>query len=257
MAWGAIATVTLAMLGTVAPQYFVEKDTSSVTVNLSSIYDFSFDLYRQLSPKGRAENILFSPYSIWAALAMAYFGSEGDTKIQLKAALRVTDKISTLKLWRKLGMKYSENATTVTQHSLSVVNRAYFDESLTLRPYMSKILHSELKLIDFSDLQESAATINAFVSNTTNGKIPTLLSPDDLVYAVMLLINAAYFKGTWKYQFDSSSTASKQFFVSPGNPVDVLMMKTKTKLRLGKLCDGKTYNVEDSVRFHQGDRCLR
>lgn len=84
-------------------------------------------------------------------------------------------------------------------------------------------------------LYGSSATINEFVSTTTKGLIPNLVSPDDMVDAIMMLINAAYFKGTWRYQFKPSHTQPRQFFVSPGHSVDVAMMRIKTKLRLGKV----------------------
>jgi serpin B len=44
----------------------------------------------------------------------------------------------------------------------------------------------------------------------------------------MLLINAIYFKGKWKSQFDESKTIQMPFFKSAGNQINVPMMKQKT-----------------------------
>ncbi|XP_069179926.1 leukocyte elastase inhibitor-like [Procambarus clarkii] len=238
MRWEAVAgvtmaTVVVATVASVVPQCLSDSGNSrGVNTDLSGINDFSFDLYRQLSRNTPAENLFFSPYSIWTALTLIYFGTAGSTKTQLEAALRVTDKASTLRLWRALDVMYAQRASSQPQYTFNIANRAYFDDLLDLRPCISTILHKELQKIDFSDLYGSSATINEFVSTTTKGLIPNLVSPDDMVDAIMMLINAAYFKGTWRYQFKPSHTQPRQFFVSPGHSVDVAMMRIKTKLRL-------------------------
>nr|XP_045596765.1 leukocyte elastase inhibitor-like [Procambarus clarkii]XP_045596766.1 leukocyte elastase inhibitor-like [Procambarus clarkii] len=243
MRWEAVAgvtmaTVVVATVASVVPQClsdssnFRSGNSKSVNTDLSGINDFSFDLYRQLSRNTPAENLFVSPYSIWTALTLTYFGTAGSTKTQLEAALRVTDKASTLRLWRALDVMYAQRAKSQPQYTFNIANRAYFDDLLDLRPCISTILRKELQMIDFSDLHRASATINEFVSTTTKGHIPNLVSPEDMADAVMILINAAYFKGTWRYQFKPSHTQPRQFFVSPGHSVDVPMMKIKAKFRL-------------------------
>nr|XP_027230255.1 glia-derived nexin-like [Penaeus vannamei] len=52
----------------------------------------------------------------------------------------------------------------------------------------------------------AAAYINAFFSAETRGKIPNIIQPSFLGGAKMVLTNAVYFKGIWKYPFKSQST---------------------------------------------------
>ena len=50
--------------------------------------DFTLALYRQLLP--RPGNLVFSPFSIRAALGMTYAGARGETAAQMSEALRIS-----------------------------------------------------------------------------------------------------------------------------------------------------------------------
>jgi serpin B len=74
-------------------------------------------------------------------------------------------------------------------------------------------------------------TINKWVSDKTNQKIPSVLqsiSPDDL----MFLINAIYFNGSWKYAFKSSNTSNDQFYLADGTTKNVPFMKQKISTKM-------------------------
>jgi len=65
--------------------------------------------------------------------------------------------------------------------------------------------------------------MNKWASDNTFGKIPKVLneiSPD----AVMFLMNALYFKGTWTYQFDKSKTSTDPFYLDNSSTINVDMM---------------------------------
>nr|XP_027223529.1 uncharacterized protein LOC113815708 isoform X2 [Penaeus vannamei]XP_027223531.1 uncharacterized protein LOC113815708 isoform X2 [Penaeus vannamei] len=102
------AAVLAAALGLARPQCFSGRDDFSVKINkdISGITDFGLELYRQLAPPGSPENFFFSPFSIWMAFVLAYFGTGGETAAQLQRALRVGDQVATLKLWRELEALY-------------------------------------------------------------------------------------------------------------------------------------------------------
>ncbi|KAK8741743.1 hypothetical protein OTU49_002371 [Cherax quadricarinatus] len=242
MGWTALsavilATVVVAAVGSTVPRCFNDGNnvTSSgnLTTDLTGINDFSFDLYRELSRKSNATtNFFFSPYSIWTALTLTYFGSAGRTRTQLEATLRVTDKTSTLRLWRALDIMYAQRAALNPPYTFNMANRVYISKTLNLRPCAKSVLKQELQTVDFTKKDESSAAINEFVSSNTRGRINQLVKPDDLENALMVLINAAFFKGSWKYMFNSTNTTIQSFFVSPKHSVDVPMMKLKTSLKL-------------------------
>jgi len=76
--------------------------------------------------------------------------------------------------------------------------------------------------LDFAD-PASVNTINHWVKDKTHGKIDKIIKkidPED----VMFLINAIYFKGTWKYQFDRKKTTDRPFHISPERTIQVATM---------------------------------
>ena len=72
--------------------------------------------------------------------------------------------------------------------------------------------------------------INQWVEEKTNGKIEEIvdspLDPD----LVTILINAIYFKGDWKYEFDESQTEDRTFYLKDGTTKDVPLMRLEEKL---------------------------
>lgn len=85
---------------------------------------------------------------------------------------------------------------------------------------------------------QSAAIINQFIEEVTKGTIKDVLTPEDLFLAQMVLVNAVYFKGTWKTQFKASDTRDMPFLtLNPSfAPVYVPMMSTERKMKYGKCC---------------------
>ena len=82
--------------------------------------------------------------------------------------------------------------------------------------------------------------INGWVEKKTRNKIKDLIDPSLLDrYTRFVLINAIYFKATWKYQFEKKKTMRKKFFPeSPRQrlePKKVQMMDLTEKLEFADL----------------------
>ncbi|XP_042855999.1 leukocyte elastase inhibitor A-like [Penaeus japonicus] len=225
--------VSAAALGLARPQCFSEQDDFSVKINtdLSGITDFGFELYRQLAPPSSPENFFFSPYSIWTAFTLAYFGTGGETAAQLQTALRVGDKVATLRLWRALDAMYQRRQQNTSAYTFNIASRAYIDKELPIRDCISNLLHSEVERVQFAQIVPVTREINDFVSVATKGRINEIVTPDALFDAVMVLVNAAFFKGTWQYQFKPSNTFTEQFFLTPQNSLPVPMMHQVSSFR--------------------------
>lgn len=54
-------------------------------------FDFALEALKKISEVDTQNNIIFSPHSLYQALALAYFGSASGTEIALKKALHVPD----------------------------------------------------------------------------------------------------------------------------------------------------------------------
>lgn len=89
-----------------------------------------------------------------------------------------------------------------------------------------------IEYIDFDRNEESRAEINAFVEKVTEGHIKELLQRGTIQQSTnLVLLNAAYFKGIWKTQFNKAQTKMKSFnSVTPSN---VEMMHVQDKYLYG------------------------
>ncbi|XP_069179921.1 serine protease inhibitor 88Ea [Procambarus clarkii] len=233
---GGVVLVVLALVAGARPQCLSENDNLDIPASsdLSPITDFGLELFKGLFPyNSTTRNFFFSPYSVWNALTLAYFGSGGETQLQLEEALRVTDKVTTLKNWRALEFLYRMRQANNSDYTFNLANRAFFDKTVSLRTCMDAILHNELQVLDFSQATEAANEINNFVSETTKGRINTLVEPADVSQAKMVLANAAFFKGTWLYQFKPSQTRKNLFYATPEDYYFVDMMTQKGNFRHG------------------------
>jgi serine protease inhibitor len=76
---------------------------------------------------------------------------------------------------------------------------------------------ADVNNLDFGDARGSAKTINDWVSQTTNGRIKDLITEESVSNSVILLINALYFEGTWRYSF--SKLVQRDFQTTPGRKV--------------------------------------
>lgn len=89
---------------------------------------------------------------------------------------------------------------------------------------------AEVAGLDFTD-PSAPGQINSWVKEETRGNIPEIVSnpiPQDLV---MYLINAIYFKGQWRAQFDPAETADEAFHLADGSTVTVPMMERTEAVR--------------------------
>ncbi len=73
---------------------------------------------------------------------------------------------------------------------------------------------SNIKNVDFTKPDEAIDTINQFVKEKTNGIIPTLFEEGTLdALSKLVLVNAIYFKGEWKFPFDAEKTKPMNFTI--------------------------------------------
>jgi serine protease inhibitor len=79
--------------------------------------------------------------------------------------------------------------------------------------------------INFKNKHRAVTKINAWASNATHGKISSLLSKADIADdTVLILLNALYFKATWKNKFSKSDTFPNTFTTVDGTEANVNMM---------------------------------
>ena len=182
-------------------------------------------LYRVIA-EDEDNNVFLSPFSISTAMAMVTAGADGDTAIQIQNALALPGDMTTLHDQYHEVLKKLQNPPNVT---LSTANKLYVQDSYQVLDSYTGLLKeqycSELKMVNFGDGAGTSELINGDVMTETKGKIKDLIKPSDLdEYVRLVLVNAIYFKGSWKQKFDTRRTQEHDFFVTPGNAVKTHMM---------------------------------
>jgi serpin B len=119
---------------------------------------------------------------------------------------------------------------------ISIANSVWSEKNFVVKKTFADILtenyNAESRSFDITDPQVPAQ-INKWIATKTNGLITNMVDKLDPT-TVMLLINAIYFKGKWKSQFDVAKTIQGSFY-KPGNVTEqVPMMKQTSDYKIYK-----------------------
>lgn len=189
----------------------------------AGVNDLGFKLLRDQIDS--ADNVAISPVSVSFALAMAMNGAAGDTRSEMNQVLGVP-KLAREQINESYGNLREVLLSADPKTSMLIANSVWarkgvdFDASFLQR--VSAAYSARATSVDFSS-PDAAKEINGWVSENTNKKIPSMVDkiPDDLV---MYLINAVYFKGSWKDQFDPKVTTDRPFHPQPDKTTAVPTM---------------------------------
>jgi len=211
----------------------IELSLSEKALSTSS-NQFSFDIFNLIvNSKSEVENLMISPMSISYALSMTLNGAAGETRIAMMEALRTGDL--TLEEINNSYKTLSDKITEVDKRVvMTIANSVWVEDRLDVKEEFIDAL------VDYFDAEghqfnindpDIVDTVNKWISDNTNGKIDKMLNeiPEDVV---MLLINAIYFNGKWRYQFDESETSDQPFYLSGGGSVEVDMMYQSNNYKL-------------------------
>jgi serpin B len=187
--------------------------------------EFAFDLFHGLGSE--TTNSFVSPFSISTAMAMAWAGAVGKAEEEIRTVFHFGEPLAT-----HAGLNALSRAVTVTGAELvsTLANALWVAPSITpLAPYLDTLAvnyGAGVGVVDFSRSAEAAAAIDGWVSDQTNGTIPTLLTAADLpVNTKAVLTNTLYLKAKWEKAFDASSTTDQPFYRADGTQPTVKMMQ--------------------------------
>jgi len=194
---------------------------------------FGCELYQRLiEPE---PNLVFSPYSISVALAMAYAGAQGQTKTQMADVFHFTLPDAQLhaainKITLQLAGPEESPEGFWTPYTLKTANSLWMDKKYTInRDFLDTIGANYGAGVGMADLvgnpSGSAGIMNDWISEATKGRITNMVDPQILKDLVLLIVNTIYFKAQWQEQFDKTSTQEEPFHLLSGTDVTVPMMK--------------------------------
>jgi serpin B len=161
---------------------------------------------------------------------MIYGGAAGTTAQQLAQVLQFpADPTDLAPAFGALECQLQANAAGPDGGQLDIANELFGQVGWNFEPSFLSLLQTgygaPIETVDFNDMTAADQTINAWVSQHTDGMIPQVLNPGDLPAGTILaLANALYFDGLWQSPFNPQATASAAFNLSAAQSVQVPMM---------------------------------
>jgi len=193
---------------------------------------FSFSLFNKSANQETKENLIISPFSVSMALSMTLNGAAGTTKTGMEKILGFEGKqASLINDYNKfLSTQLHGIDEKVT---FNIANSIWYKNSFTVIPSFistnQDYYHAEVTSLDFSS-PSAVNTINNWVNTKTNSAIPKIIesiSPDN----VMFLINALYFKGSWRNKFDAPKTSDQNFYKEDLSVIKCKMMTQESTFK--------------------------
>lgn len=179
--------------------------------------DFAFKLFSEVQDGVKSQ--IVSPLSITFALGMLNNGAAGETQKQINSVLGFADTgadgINTFCYKLLQGAGTLDPLTKVLIANTIYMNKPY--ELQTEFVQRAKTFYNaEPETRDFHDGM-TRDVINKWGSDHTEGMIEEALKEDEFnPDAVSYLLNAIYFKGSWKKKFDKALTMKEAFMHAGG-----------------------------------------
>lgn len=204
----------------------MKRGDAAVDHQLVPAYNqFGFNLFGRIAANDQGKNLFISPYSVATALAMTYNGAAGETQQAMATALGIAGiglpDLNTRNAELRKGLTTPESKVEI-----SVANSLWARQGVEFKKDFldrnAQFYGAQISSLNFAD-PSAAATINRWVDSATKNKISKIVDQLD-AQTVMLLINAVYFKGKWKVEFEKSQTEPGDFHLAGGKQKKVPLM---------------------------------
>lgn len=219
-----VAPSTTTTITTPTQQPITEQQLQGIK---KSETDFAFASYAKIKTDG---NFVYSPYSLWGTLTMAYAGANGVTKTQMAKVLGLDANDPTIHAGiGALEQNLKASGLGNDGFKLKIVNDLwakkgthFFEQFLETLRVNYGARPNELV---------SVSAVNDHVKKATDGKINDLIPEQDIAYIDLIQTNAIYLKGKWLSKFDKVNTRLEEF-TSPNGVVKVDMMNNVGTFRI-------------------------
>lgn len=199
------------------------KASSSAVTN-----NFALNLLDHEIGSHRSQNVVVSPASVAIALGMTLNGGRAETQDGIRAALGQNRGLSLRIINNSFASLLAALRDTGGEAELNIANALWTKDGLKIKPgFLQKNRDHFGALVEALDFAKPASLerMNGWVSENTRHKIPKIIdkieNPDD---AVMFLMNAVYFKGDWKTEFDKLLTQGEAFYKTDGSEIEHALM---------------------------------
>ncbi|KAL6660655.1 hypothetical protein ACP70R_001690 [Stipagrostis hirtigluma subsp. patula] len=178
---------------------------------------------------GGGANLVFSPLSVYAALALVAAGARGDTLRELLDALGACSLGDLAAFVRRVAERALADRSRSGGPAVSFTCGVWHDASWswTLQPGFrettAESYKAQARAVNFQHKpREAIGEINIWVAAATNKLIDSIVDPSAVRRDMSLVLaNAIYFKGKWETPFAEAATTVDKFFLelkgqSPG-----------------------------------------
>ncbi|XP_030028030.1 antichymotrypsin-2 isoform X2 [Manduca sexta] len=239
------------------PLLLIQVNSSAANMDAkalsSAVAKFSAKFCNELD---KSKSVVSSPLSAEYLLALLALGTTEPAHSELLTALDIPDNDSIRSSFGAVSAKLKG----IKGVTFNVANKIYIkDGGYELVPELKedaeKVFDAEFEKVDFDNSAAAADLINKWVENKTNEKIKDLLSSDSFnADTRLVLVNALYFKGNWKTQFDAMNTIEQPFHIDAQTSVNIPMMFQEEKFKYGESSDLQAQLLE--MKYEGGDASM-
>ncbi|KAL6662294.1 hypothetical protein ACP70R_000153 [Stipagrostis hirtigluma subsp. patula] len=181
---------------------------------------------------GGGANLVFSPLSVYAALALVAAGARGDTLRELLDALGARSLGDLAAFVRRVAERALADRSRSGGPAVSFACGVWHDASSTLQPGFwetaAESYKAQARAVDFQHKpREAIGEIKRWVAAATNKLIDSIVDPSAVRWDTSLVLaNAIYFKGKWETPFAEAATTVDKFHRLDGSTADARFMRS-------------------------------
>lgn len=190
--------------------------------------EFALDFYKFTASD--QDNLIFSPFSMSMAFAIAYAASDDQSEIEIQDIFHFDLQGDTLHsafnnmdlLLRSLGGEADEDIGQ--PFTLSIANAYWVNQEVTVEPDFLDLMMKYYGTGVGTLTDEKA--VNDWISDATEERITDVLQPGTIdMYTLAILVNAIYFKANWADEFSEDATIDDEFHLVDGGTVTAPFMR--------------------------------
>ncbi|CAH0749795.1 unnamed protein product [Diatraea saccharalis] len=195
---------------------------------------FTAKMFAEVAKENSGKSVVMSGFSAMSPLAQLGLASVGISHDEILEVIGLPNDNATKEVFSYV----SQDVRSVKGVELKIANRVFLPEGVALNEEFGvvsrDVFHSDLKQVDFTKNIEAAATINTWVEDNTNKRIKDLVKPSSLgPDTKAVLVNAIYFKGSWKNKFNPEATQDRDFHVTKDKTIQVPTMFKNGNFKFG------------------------
>ncbi|GBP43732.1 Alaserpin [Eumeta japonica] len=181
------------------------------------------------------KSVVLSAFSVLPPLAQLSLASVGESHDELLHAMGLQNNNVTRAMFPVV-MQQLQSAKGV---ELKLASKVYVAQGYQIQEQFKadtrRLFYSEIKNINFIKSTDAASEINQWVEDKTNHRIKDLTKPDYFDEDTRaVLVNAIYFKGSWRTKFIKDATTDRDFHVSAANTIKIPTMFSYNKFKYSR-----------------------